>query len=107
MKIKINNDVVDLKILSDESNEVSFLLEDEIFLITIDDLLKEKIIAFQNHQNTQINAYNDVFEVQQIFEHRHKELKMHPQMTSQLTKTENQDMHKVAAIMKAYQARHN
>jgi len=105
MKIKIDNDILNFKIISGKSNEVHFLFEDEIFAISITDLKKENITTSMNDHQLQIKAYDQVFEVQEINEQRNKDLKIFPQMTSQLTQKEDKDTHIVAAIMKASRAR--
>ena len=105
MKIKIDNDILDFKIISGKSNEVNFIFEDEIFSISKEELKKETIIASLNDHQMQIKAYNHVFEIQEINEQRNKDLKIYPRMTGCPIQVENQDTHIVAAIMKASQAR--
>ncbi|OFZ21164.1 MAG: hypothetical protein A2202_07030 [Bdellovibrionales bacterium RIFOXYA1_FULL_36_14] len=105
MKIKINNDILDFKIISGKSNEVNFLFEDEIFAISKEELIKETIIASLNDHQIQIKAYDHVFEVQEINEQRNKDLKIHSPIANHSTQISTQDTHIVAAIMKASQAR--
>jgi len=102
MKIKINNDILDFKLISGKSNQVSFVFEDEIFSISKEDLKKSNIITSMNVNKVQINAYEHVLDVQEINEHRNKDLKIYTQITVSPTSMENRDLPIVAAIMKAY-----
>ena len=105
MKIKINNDILDFKIISGKSNEVNFLFEDEIFAISKEELTKENITTSMCGHQMQIKAYDHVFEVREINEQRNKELKIHSPMANHASQIATQDTHIVAAIMKASQAR--